>query len=166
MIDIVTELTSLSKIRSGISAAQAQVSRSSKIMWVLGGFVFSRDTVAPVKTSRSTQYMWAAQPRVGRDDALQFIGLGEDTYVMNGDIYPEYNGGTEQIAALRLLAEQGNALILVDGRGYVYGRWCITVINEIRELFFEDSTPRKIEFSITLKRYGEDEGSQLLGGLI
>ncbi|MGR6871253.1 phage tail protein [Pseudomonas sp. HK3] len=165
MTDIVNSLTSLSKIRSGLSAAQAQATRTSRIMWVLGGFIFSRDTVAPAQTSRSTQYKWAAQQRVGRDDALQYLGPGKDTKIMNGDIFPEYKGGTEQISALRILAEQGEALMLVDGRGYVYGRWCITSINEVRELFFENGAPKKIEFNITLERYGEDEGSDVFAGV-
>jgi phage protein U len=50
----------------------------------------------------------------------------------------------------------GVALPLIDGNGFIYGRWLIESIQETKSVFFSDGNPRKIDFSLSLKRYNED----------
>ncbi|MCF5931053.1 phage tail protein, partial [Xanthomonas perforans] len=53
---------------------------------------------------------------------------------------------------LRQLAADGEPLPLVDGAGVVYGPYLLLSINETASLFFEDGTPRRIEFQLSLRR--------------
>jgi len=156
MTDIVTSLTDFSRLRVGLEAVTAQAKRSSRIMWMLGPFMFSRDTAAPNQLRRTTEFSWPGQARVGRDPALQFTGPAADTIDLDGVIYPQYIGGLAQVAAMRELAGLGEPQLLVDGRGVVYGKWAILRVEETSTIFLENGTPRKISFKLSLQRYGED----------
>ena len=57
---------------------------------------------------------------------------------------------------MRVLADQGQPMILVDGLGWVWERWVITSVEETKALFMADGAPRRIEFSMTLAAYGSD----------
>ncbi|QSB03233.1 phage tail protein [Methylomonas sp. EFPC1] len=47
-------------------------------------------------------------------------------------------------------------MLLVDGNGYIWGRWVIQSIDEEQMVFFGDGTPRKQAFSMQITPYGED----------
>jgi len=61
------------------------------------------------------------------------------------------------------MAGTGGAWPLIEGSGRIYGLWVIESITETKTLFFQDGTPRRIEFSIALKRVDDDTGRELLG---
>ena len=135
------------------------------MMMLLGPVNFSIDTSAYEQLQRSSQYDWATQGRLGHPQlkhlgiggpAHQYIGPGEESISLNGTIYPQYKGGTRQLSLIRLTAGLGIAMPLVDGNGFVYGRWIIENLQETRSVFFADGVPRKIEFTLSLKRYNED----------
>lgn len=125
------------------------------MMAKLGDFSFGLDTATFQEMSRSTEYRWPGQERIGAADALQFTGRGPDTITLPGVIYPHYRGGLGQIDGLRKLAGSGKPLLLVDGRGAVHGEWVIERIEETQSAFLPGAVPRKISFSISLRRYGD-----------
>jgi phage protein U len=47
-------------------------------------------------------------------------------------------------------------MMLVDGLGWIWERWVIAGVEETKSVFLADGAPRKIEFSLTLRAYGED----------
>lgn len=54
--------------------------------------------------------------------------------------------------------------MLLEGYGgFVLGTWVILKIEETKSAFMGDGSPRVINFSMTLKEYGEDQGG--IGGL-
>jgi len=57
---------------------------------------------------------------------------------------------------MRALADEGRPLQLIDGLGRIWGAWVITEMGDTRTVFAEDGQPRKVEFRIKLKAYGED----------
>ncbi|NVK42099.1 MAG: phage tail protein [Oceanospirillaceae bacterium] len=126
-------------------------------MYMLGPFMFSRDTAAPQSITRTNNYEWAKQPRLGRESASQFTGIGDDTIELEGVIYPHYKGGTEQITLMRLMAQEGKPLMFVSGNGFVYGEYCIVDIEEKGTYLAANGDPRKVEFTLTLERYGSDD---------
>lgn len=135
------------------------------VMMVLGPCVFSVETAAYEQLQRNTQYQWASQSRLGHPKlkhlgvggpAYQYIGPGDESISLNGTIYPQYKGGPLQISSLRLAAGLGIAMPLIDNYGYALGRWLIESVQETRSVLFSDGTPRKIDFSVSLKRYNED----------
>jgi phage protein U len=92
-------------------------------MMQLGGYQFSIDNAAYQRFFRSSEYRWAAIERVGKNDALQFTGLGADTISLQGVIYPHFRGGLGPVDQMRRSAEIGFPLPLIAGPGTVLGGW-------------------------------------------
>jgi phage protein U len=124
-----------------------------KTMMQLGGYQFSIDNAAYQELTRSSEYRWAAQTRVGTTDALQFIGTAGDTIELRGTIYPYYKGGIGQIDSMRTQASIGWPLPLVSGQGKVLGLWVVEAIREGQAVFDQSGIPRRQEFEIRLRRY-------------
>lgn len=132
------------------------------MMLSLGMFVFSLSTLAYQELQRQTNWRHASNSRVGAPPALQFVGRGEDTITLPGIILPELAGSILSLDALRLMANTGKAWPMVEGTGRIYGLWVIESLSETKTLFFRDGTPRRIEFTLTLKRT-DDDRIDLLG---
>lgn len=126
---------------------------------ILGYYPFSINTAAYEQLQRTNEYIWQSQQRLGKRPAQQFLGLGEETITLSGVMLPDFHGSQFQITAMRLSAEKGEPLILISGMGFVMGKWCITKITETDSVFWSNGMPRKIEFSMELTAYGEDEDS-------
>lgn len=129
---------------------------ASEIMMALGEYRFSVSTAAYNDFRRNTAWRWASQQRLGRLPAKQYLGPGEDTIEMGGTIYPHYNGGLKQIDSMRDEAGKGEPLLLVDGLGNVWGKWCILLIEENQSRHLGNGAPLKQGFRLRLENYGED----------
>ncbi|MEX5559126.1 phage tail protein [Pseudomonas rhodesiae] len=132
------------------------------MMLSLGMFVFNLSTLAYQELQRQTNWRHASNSRVGISPALQFVGRGEDTITLPGIILPELAGSVLSLDALRLMANTGKAWPMVEGTGRIYGLWVIESLSETKTVFFRDGTPRRIEFTVTLKRT-DDDRIDLLG---
>ena len=132
------------------------------MMLSLGMFVFSLSTLAYQELQRQTNWRHASNSRVGAPPALQFVGRGDDTITLPGIILPELAGSVLSLDALRLMANTGKAWPMVEGTGRIYGLWVIESLSETKTVFFRDGTPRRIEFTISLKRT-DDDRIDLLG---
>ena len=135
------------------------------MMMLLGPVVFSVETSAYEQLQRNTQYDWGSQGRLGHralkhlgigGPAYQYIGPGDETISLNGTMFPQYNGGPLRVSLMRLTAGLGIAMPLVDGDGFFHGRWLIENVQETKSVFFDNGNARKIDFSLSLKRYNED----------
>ncbi len=122
------------------------------MMLALGMFVFSLHTAAYQEMQRQTDWRHPSSSRVGAQPARQFLGRGDDAITLPGVILPELAGSALSLDALRLMADTGKAWPMVEGSGRIYGLWVIESLSETRTLFFRDGTPRRIEFSLSLKR--------------
>ena len=115
------------------------------MMLALGMFVFMRQTLPHQTMQRESDYRWASNSRIGKRDAFQFLGVGEENITLAGVLYPELTGGKLTMTTLRLMAEEGRA-------------WPLLVISRLSEtgsIFFADGTPRKIDFTLSLTRVDE-----------
>lgn len=130
-------------------------------MLQLGPFQFSVDTAAYQALRREVQYRWAAQPRVGAHDALQFTGYGSDTVELNGVIYPHYKGGTAQLTKMRAVATLGMPMPLVSSGGMVFGLYVIQSVGEGQAVFAQRGSPKRQTFTIRMRRYDGGLGSLL-----
>lgn len=133
---------------------------AERVMLGLGEFRFEIATAAYQKLSLSQSYRWPEQARISRDPALQFVGRNTGEIDLDGVIYPGFKGGLEQVEAMRTLADTAKPQQLVDGLGRVWGLWVITEIGDTRTVFADDGQPRRIEFRVKLKAYGEDDSGQ------
>jgi uncharacterized protein len=134
-------------------------------MMMLGPIRFAIEQAAYQKLQRTTQYSWASQTPLGHPvmkylglggPSRQYIGPGEDSINLDGTIFPQYNGGPLQLTLMRLSAGIGIALPLITGSGLIMGRWIIESVGDTRSEFFDNGAARKIEFSLSLKRYQQD----------
>lgn len=132
-------------------------------MLALGSFRFSISTAAYDQLSRSVSYRWASHDVVNADPVLHHTGRGEQTISLNGTIYPEFKGGRGQLDEMRTLAERGEALSLVTGRGEALGQWVIEGIEEQQTVFWANGAFRKQEFAVSLRYYGPLSGDGTVG---
>jgi uncharacterized protein len=132
------------------------------MMMALGMFVFSLRTAAYQELQRQTDWRHASNNRIGAAPARQFVGRGDDAITLPGIIFPELAGSALSLDAIRLMANTGKAWPMVEGTGRIYGLWVIESLSETKTIFFDDGTPRRIEFTISLKRT-DDDRIDLLG---
>ena len=130
-------------------------------MMALGDYRFSVATAAYRELTRSNEYRWAAQERLGRLPARQYLGPGPETVSLSGVIHPYYRGGLGQVDRMRAEAGRGEPLDLSTGDGTIMGKWVVTRIEETRRVFDADGAPRQVEFRLQLARYGEDRNQTL-----
>lgn len=136
------------------------------VMLQLGSFQFGIKTAAYQELSRTASWTWAAQNRFGQLPGLQFTGPAEETISLPGVIYPEFRGGFAQVDDMRALAAAGKPLALVDGTGASLGRWVIETVDEKQTVFASAGRPRKIEFTLSLRRFPDEPAAQPVTGAI
>ncbi|MCR1760396.1 phage tail protein, partial [Pseudomonas aeruginosa] len=128
-------------------------------------FYFNLNTAAFDALQRNSAYNWSGQVRLGRRPALQSVGMGEESILLKGAVFPlrrqvgnqEKVVGLEQLEALRRLAERREPLILSSGYGEVQmGLWCLVRISENQSALLGNGAPRKQTFDLEFKRYGDD----------
>ena len=126
-------------------------------MMTLGTFVFTLRTLPYQLQQRQNEWRHPASERVGARAAHQYVGPGEETIELSGVVAPELTGSEASLATLVELANEGRPLALVSGTGQVLGAFVITSKRETRTLFFQDGTPRRIDFQLTLLRTDETQ---------
>ena len=136
---------------------------SSLVMMALGGFRFCVARASYQVFTRRAAWRWEQVDRIGRAPALQYLGPGADEVTLEGVIYPHFKGGLRQVETMRAIAGLGQPMILVDGLGWVWQKWAILSIEERKSVFLADGAPRKIEFSMELKAYGDDRVGGIRG---
>lgn len=139
----------------------------SDVLMGLGRFRFEVTKHAYEELDRSVGGRWEEVPRIGRRPALQFLGATKGTISITATIYPEYTGGLAQVDDMGAAAEAGEVLMMVGNSGSlgkVMGRWVIEELGDRQSFFKRDGSPRKVEVTLTLGRYGED-GDGMAGGL-
>lgn len=135
------------------------------MMMALGLFVFMRSTLPYQEFQRQSDWRHPTNSRVGARPASQFVGPGDDKITLSGVLVPEIAGARLSLDLLRLMADMGMAWPLVEGSGRLHGLYVIESLSETGTLFFRDGAPRRIEFSLALKRV--DEGLlDLLGSVV
>ncbi|MGY2313562.1 phage tail protein [Pseudomonas sp. SDO5522_S412] len=132
------------------------------MMMALGMFVFSLSTAAYQELQRQSDWRHASNSRISAAPARQFLGRGDDAITLPGIILPELAGSALSLDAIRLMANTGKAWPMVEGTGRIYGLWVIESLSENKTIFFRDGTPRRIEFTLSLKRI-DDDRIDLLG---
>ena len=115
------------------------------------------------KFKNEIAFDWRSQRRIGRRPGQQFVGPGDEESGFDGILYPEmFGSGPELIDGLRASGMQGEQLPLIEIAsgsliGSVQGTFVITHIGQARQ-HYGRAGPKKIEFNLKLKAYGEDGG--------
>ncbi|NIF73613.1 phage tail protein [Burkholderia sp. Ap-962] len=123
----------------------------------LDQFVFSLTSAPFQQLGRARGWKHASKTRVGRRDARQYVGPGDDTITLDGVVAPETIGSIASIDELAAMADHGDAYVLVDGSGNVYGAYLITALNETQTYHTPEGVARHIAFTLTLTRVDDAE---------
>lgn len=94
--------------------------------------------------------------RVGSSPQYQYTDPDEEPATLSGALYPEVTDGDISLAALRAMAFSGKAWPLIEGTATVYGMFVITSMKQTWAEFFSDGKAKKIEFTLSLKKAGDD----------
>ncbi|CAG9221123.1 Phage tail protein [Burkholderia gladioli] len=123
------------------------------MMLSLDQFVFSLTSAPYKELQRQRNWKHARNARVGARDASQFTGVGDDTITLNGMVAEDNAiGKTASLDQLAKMGDTGEAYVLVNGSGVVYGAFIIESLNETATYHRADGVARKIEFNLTIKR--------------
>lgn len=125
------------------------------MMMIFGMTVFMRQTLPYQTMTQSNDYRWAVASRIGVRPAQQFLGPGDETITLTGELRPEITGGVPSLLVLEKMAAAGRAWPLLSGSGTPYGMFVITSVNATHTDFLSNGTARKITFTMTLKRVDE-----------
>ncbi|BFM16258.1 phage tail protein [Maricurvus nonylphenolicus] len=131
------------------------------MLMTLGLFVFTLQTAPLNGVQRQASWKHKSNPRVGQRDANQYLGPGDEYVTLPGVLAPEITGGPSNLEELRTMAGTGDAWLLIDATGAVWGQYIIESIDDKRTRPLPTGEARKIEFSIKLKRVDSDRLEQL-----
>jgi uncharacterized protein len=129
----------------------------------LGSVSFEMHDLNMQKFDRNIAFRWDGQQRIGRRPAMQFMGTGEETVEIQGTIYPHYFSGVNAYENMRAQASDGKPYPLATGTGRNLGQFVIKALKDGNSYLLSNGAPRKIEFTVSLSNYGEDDA---LGGLL
>lgn len=122
------------------------------MLFALGMFVFNGSTVLPDALSRRRDWRHERTDRFGARAASQFTGPGEDKITLTGTHIPEVSGEYSSLERLAELADEGEALPLLDGGHNNIGTFTIDAIDEEKRVLIDDGRARRIDFTISLSR--------------
>jgi phage protein U len=88
----------------------------------------------------------------GRARCGAVSGAGDEKISLSGSVYAEITDGRVSLDQLREMADQGEALPLLDGSGLVFGSFVIEAIDERHAGLMADGRPLRIDFAIDLLR--------------
>ncbi|WP_336979894.1 phage tail protein [Altererythrobacter fulvus] len=126
---------------------------SSDRLLSIGMFIFATDGLSYQELERRMSWNWAAAPRFGARDALQFTGPGEDKITLNGVLVPEVAGKYSDIARLREMADSGQVQDVTLGEGDVLGQFVIVAVDHREQNIIMGGRARRYDFAVDLLRY-------------
>jgi len=141
----------------------------TEVLLALGPAVFYATAPSFQSLRVRAEGRWAAQERLSRPVAHQFLGPQSSTVTITGRMYPlRFGGSMEMIAALQEIARSGIRVPLISMaagsfRGLSHGMWIVESVEDERE-FFDQGVPRRLDFTVNVKEYGSDHNSSF-GGL-
>jgi uncharacterized protein len=136
-----------------------------------------RDAINFENVTRDSQFTWTAQGRLGRDPAFQFTGPGEESFTVEGRIYPHFFGGVKSLEQLRDMgragephvlvryssldeSDPGNSVLPVDPAlglmGTFSGRVVIRRVRRADTKIASTGIANRIDFTLELTRFGDD----------
>jgi phage protein U len=132
------------------------------MMLALDQFVFSMDTLPWQELQRQTQWKHRGNSRVGARDSRQFLGPGDDMVTITGVLVPQITGSAHSHEDQRAMADAGEAYVLVDATGLVYGAFVIEAVSETQGGHDKDGAARRIDFTVGLTRVDDRQLAEQL----
>lgn len=128
----------------------------------LDTFPFSIDEV-----DRSASADFAVKPFLGSLPGREFMGEGDDTIVLSGQLLPEKIGGLTELETLHGFRRAGQRLPVMRGDGKMLGWFVITDLREQHAQLLRNGVGGELTHTVTLAKVDPAGTSPaLLGSLI
>lgn len=128
-------------------------------LMALGEFVFELSTMVYQQIDRQNSWRHPSTERVGARPAYQFTGPGAESFNLSGVIYKEFSN-PKALDTLRDMADAGEAYVMVNAAGKVFGLYVIDDVSEQGSFFDREGNPLKIEFTLKLTRVDDAAGTE------
>ncbi len=114
---------------------------------------FGQYKFTPTSLRYSKENRWSIIECIGKIPSLQNIGQVVENIDLEGTIYLHNFNGLNQLKNMKEAEKDQEKHTLVDSSGNVLGQFVITRLEEKQMYFFPNGLPKKVEFSLSLKRY-------------
>ncbi|MGY6703167.1 phage tail protein [Roseinatronobacter sp.] len=123
---------------------------------------FSADDV-----NRSASADFAVKPLIGAMQAREFMGEGDDTLTISGQLLPFKTGGLTELEVAHQFRKSGQRLPVMRGDGKMMGWFVIESIQERHSELMRDGVGFVVKHQIQLARVGpEGAASSIIGALL
>lgn len=123
------------------------------MLMCLDTFVFGLNTAAYESFQRSLAWRHPATSRVGARPGHQFLGPDDESIKIAGTVRADITpNGSASLSRLEKMAATGAPYLLAGGDARIYGWFVIESMESTGTAFFPNGTPRKIDFTLNLKR--------------
>ncbi len=119
----------------------------------LGPHTFEALGFAFTDISEDVDTPWREVEVAMRAEVLQWLGPKNDQFTIKGALFPEEFGGLDTLDALKRDAKAGLPMMMVTRDGTIHGLMAVQKITAERSAMKGDASPRKVTYSIVLKRY-------------
>lgn len=127
----------------------------TQLIW---GFVlFQANSLIYNELNKTTNYRHVQNERIGKRAANQFLGPGDEIITIPGKLAPIITGGRTTLQVLKAQADTGLPCPLIEGNGLAHGFYVLMSIEENSKYHLADGRPKIIDYTITLKRVGNDK---------
>ncbi len=125
----------------------------NKNLMILDDFIFNNQSLAPDGDSLSQNADFAFTKAIKANTPnFQFLGVGEKTRELKGNLYPAYMGGLSDLEKLKQKMKKGRPVLLSNADGKKIGKYLILNINEELLNKLPDGSAQKINYSISLRQ--------------
>ena len=107
----------------------------------------------PTSLRYSKEKRWSVVECIGKMPSLQNIGQGAENIDIEGVIYLNNLNGLNQLNCMEEAEKKQEPRTLVDSLGNVLGQFVIVRLEEKQTSYFPSGLAKKVEFSLSLKRY-------------
>lgn len=121
-------------------------------LFTLGGIVFRPEHNNLHGFTRRTEYRHNFVDALRGEGGRTFTGKGADVISLPGTVFPGQYGNPNIVNEVRAQARVGQPLQLIDGDGYLIGRYTISAVEEDREVLLEGGKGRVMSYVIELRK--------------
>lgn len=111
--------------------------------------------IAPLnahQTTREAKTDYAKKDVIGRRKIYEYVGEGDESFVVEGRLFPFKLGGLGALALLNTIRVSGMPQFVVRGDGAALGWFVIISAREVGTYLHASGVGQQIELSVTLER--------------
>lgn len=137
------------------------------MLYVLGGVVMDTRPFNADSFDRDSSADLATKPVMGGLEPSEFMGEGETTLTISGQLLPFKTGGMTQLDILDRMRATGARFPVMRGDGVRLGTFAITKLSEKHSHLMANGVGFVVAYSVTMKKVqGGFDGGSIISGLL